>query len=372
MTRLYRFYPDPVLLFAVLLLTLIGFMNIFSVKVAPYLFSHIEVAQLRRPILFLVFTLAGFLLMSAISHMLDYKKLNDKRVVYTFMGISLFLLLIIIIKKLVLGKSVDRWLVGTSLQPSELSKLLIIIFIAHYIDRKGSITKLSFFVWIIFLVSLHAFLLFLQPDKGMAIFIFTLTIVILWIGCISPKIYIPTLLVFLSIALFMLSFGGEYIHRRLEAWRNPVEDPFGSGYQVVQALLAFINGEFWGQGYGKGLQKLGALTQADTDYALATLGEELGVPGVAFVFILFTLLLWRLIKISIEVKSVFGKLVVAGIALHIVMSALVNALMAVNLLPPKGIPLPFVSYGISNLIVNFVALGIVGAIYKKHLQYRML
>ncbi|NPA41085.1 MAG: FtsW/RodA/SpoVE family cell cycle protein [Aquificae bacterium] len=372
MDRLSKFYPDPVILFTVLLLGLIGFMSVFSVKVAPHIFEGVEFHHLRRPLLFLVFFVVGIFAMSAMSHMINYKKLNNKKVVYALMGLSLFLLLLVLIKKFALGKSVDRWLVGTSLQPSELSKLIIIIFIAHYVSKKGVIERFSFFGWVVFLVSLHAVLLFLQPDKGMAIFIFALTSVMLWIGCTSPRIYIPIVLIFAGVAFLMLTFGGDYVHRRLVAWRNPMEDYYGSGYQVIQALLSFMNGGLLGQGYGKGFQKMGPLTQSDTDYVLATLGEELGLPGIIFVFVLLSVLLWRLIRIAKEVSDVFGKLIVAGVAVNIIMSASVNVLMAVNILPPKGIPLPFVSYGVSNLLVNLISLGLVGAVYKRQLYYRML
>ncbi len=372
MERLSRFYPEPVILTAVIFLILMGFLNILSIKLAPFILSDIKLEHLRKPAIFLLSSVVGLFIMSAVSHMLNYKKLNDKKTIYTLVGLSLFLLFAVLVKKALLGKEVDRWLVGTSVQPSELSKLIIVLFLAHYVSRKGVINRWSFFGWVVFLVVLHGLFLFLQPDKGMAIFLFAVTVIILWLGCMSPKIYVPILLILASLGVLMLSFGGEYVQRRFIAWKNPMEDSFGSGYQVIQSLLSFINGGFLGQGYGKGVQKLGALTQADTDYALATIGEELGLPGVAFIFVLLGVLLWRLVKVADSATDVFGKLLVGGIAVNIFLSAIINVLMVVNLIPPKGMPLPFISYGTSNLLVNFVSLGIVGAVYKRQLHYRML
>ncbi len=370
MERLRRLYPDPVLFFSVFMLTLMGFLTILSVKVSPVIFGNFDLSSLRKPLLFLFFSLVGLFTMSALSYLLNYRKLNNQRIVYNLVLLSLLLLFVVLIKKVLLGKAVDRWLIGTSVQPSELSRIVIVIFIAYYVTRKGTIDRLRFFGWAVLVVLIHSLFLFLQPDKGMALLILLIAWAMLWIGGTSPKVYLPIGLIFVLASTFMLLFGGDYVHRRLLAWRNPVEDSFGSGYQVIQSLLSFMNGGLLGQGYGKGFQKLGPLTQAETDYVLATIGEELGFPGVLFLFFLFAILLLRLTKIARETAETFGKLITVGVMLNILVPALVNIMMAVNLLPPKGIPLPFVSYGISNLMANFVALGLVGAIYKRQLRYR--
>ena len=365
MDRLSRFYPDPVITFSVLLLTTMGFLAVLSVKVSPALLSGFDIHDLRKPLFFLFSTFIGFFIMSAVAFFLDYRKLNNQKVVYTLVIVSLLLLFVVLVKKIALGKSVERWLFGTSVQPSELSKLIIVVFIAYYVARKGAIDKLRFFGWAIFVVVAHSLFLFLQPDKGMALFILFLAWTMLWMGGTSPRVYIPVGGIFFVIGAFMIAFGGDYVHRRIMAWQDPIKDSFGSGYQVVQAMLAFMNGGLLGQGYGKGLQKLGPLTQADTDYVLATIGEEMGLPGILFLFALYVILINRLVKIARETVDVFGKLIVAGVSLNILFSVIINVMMAVNMIPPKGIPLPFVSYGVSNLLMNFLALGLVGAVYRR-------
>ncbi|EDP74952.1 FtsW/RodA/SpoVE family cell cycle protein [Hydrogenivirga sp. 128-5-R1-1] len=372
MERLSRLYPDPVLLFSVILLFLIGFLSILSVKVMPHLFSDLSLHHFRRPFFFLISFLVGLFVMSFMSYALNYKKINNRKVVYFLVGVSLTLLFVVFLKKLLLGKPVERWLLGTSVQPSEFSKIVVVLFVAYYVARKGAIDRLRFFGWAIFVVVAHSILLFLQPDKGMALFIFVIAWGMLWMGGTSPRIYVPVGGLFVLIGGFMLFFGGDYVHRRFLAWHNPIEDSFGTGYQVIQSLLAFMNGGFLGQGFGKGFQKLGPLTQADTDYILAVIGEEMGLPGLLMVFLLYGVLVKRLILIAGEVADVFGKLIVYGVVLNLVLSVVVNVMMTVNLLPPKGIPLPFVSYGVSNMLANLLALGLVGAVYKRQLHYRLL
>ena len=372
MERLGKLYPDPVLLFAVILLFLMGFLSILSVEVMPHIFYDLGLQHFRRPFFFLISFAFGIFVMSFVSYALNYKKLNNQRVVYFLVGISLLLLFVVVLKKLILGKPVERWLIGTSVQPSEFSKVVIVIFIAYYVARKGAIDRLRFFGWAIFVVVAHAVFLFLQPDKGMALFILLIAWGMLWMGGTSPRIYMPVGGLFVLFAVFMLFFGGDYVHRRFMAWQNPIEDSFGTGYQVIQSLLAFMNGGLLGQGFGKGFQKLGPLTQADTDYVLAVIGEELGLPGILFVLVLYGVVVTRLIRIAGEVADTFGKLIVYGVMLNIVLSVVINVMMTVNLLPPKGTPLPFVSYGVSNLFANLLALGLVGAVYKRQLHYRLL
>ena len=373
MERLSKLYPDPVLFFSLILITTFGFLTLTSVHVVPAIINGFELSVLKKPLLFLLVSFVGLFLASFISYVLNYKALNNTKLVYGGVIFSLSLLLLVLIKKVITGAPVDRWLLGKSVQPSELSKIILVVFVAYYIARKGAIDNFRFFLWAIVMVALHSFLLFLQPDKGMALFIVGVAWLMLWIGGTHYKIYIPSAGVFLLVAFAgMFLMGHGYLLRRFSAWFNPIEDSFGAGYQVIQSLLAFINGGFLGQGFGKGFQKLGPLTQADTDYILATVGEEMGLPGILFLFSLYALLVHRLFKIAREVSDTFGRLIVVGVALNIALSVIVNVMMAVNLLPPKGIPLPFVSYGLSNLMVNFLALGLVGSVYKRQIYYRML
>ncbi|MDQ7082073.1 MAG: FtsW/RodA/SpoVE family cell cycle protein [Aquificota bacterium] len=186
MERLSRFYPDPVLLFAVFLLFLIGFLNIVSVRVTPALLEGFDPEALKKPILFLTAFVLGSFLMSFMAFALNYRKLNNQRFIYGAVMLSVVLLVAVLVKKLILGKPIDRWLIGSSVQPSELSKIVLILFVAYYVSRKGYITKLRFLGWAVLVVLVHSVLLMLQPDKGMAIFVLVLSWALLWIGGVSP------------------------------------------------------------------------------------------------------------------------------------------------------------------------------------------
>ncbi len=370
MERLRKIYPDPVILFTVFLLSLTGILTVFSVKVVPFLFLDEDIS-FRRPLLFVIFTFFGISLMSFISYVFDYRVLKNKKVVYGIIGLSLLMLIVVLIKKYATEKDVDRWLIGTSIQPMEFSKLAIVIFVAHYIARKGYINKWGYFIWITCIVIFHSFLLYFQPDKGMAILILVSAWTLLWIGGVSPKFHIPVGIAFALVIGFFLIFSTDYVRERLKAWFNPMDEIYNKGYQIIQSLISFMNGGLFGVGYGKGFQKLGMLTQADTDYVLSVIGEEFGLAGVIFVFFLYYVLISRLIKIAREVYDTFGKLLIMGVCINLAFGIMVNVLMAVNLLPPKGIPLPFISYGVSNLIMNFVSLGIVGSVYRYELRFRI-
>ncbi len=369
MKALKTFYPDPVVVGLVFLIFLFGEITILSIKVFPYIFDGLSVANLKRPLLHLLSFVGGLFLASLISKNFNYRKVNDKLLVYFFISLSILLLLFVVGKKFAFHMPVNRWIWGTSIQPSEISKIILVIFVAYYVANKGNINKLSYFSWVILITALHSFLLFLQPDKGMAIFILASTVILLWYGGTSPKIYLTAFGVFAVLGYLMLTFGGSYIERRFSAWIDPLGDPYDSGYHILQSFLSYINGGLFGMGPGFGLQKLGYLTQADTDYILAIIGEEMGFVGILFLSLLYILLISRLIYISNRVLDTFGKILVAGITINLMLSILISYAMSINLLPPKGIPLPFVSYGVSNMLANMIGLGIVGAIYRRQITY---
>ncbi len=369
MDRFRRLYPDPITLGLLVLIFLIGEITILSIKVFPYLFEGLSWSNLKRPLMHALSFLVGIFLAGFVSHNFNYRKLNNKNLIYTLVAFSLVSLVLVIGKKLIFHMQVNRWLLGTSLQPSELSKLILVVFIAYYISKKGLIDRYSYLMWVAFIVMLHSLLLFLQPDKGMAIFILVSSFILIWFGGVSPRIYISVGALFALLSVFMLQFGGGYLERRFQAWKNPLQDPYDSGYHILQSLLSFINGGLFGMGPGFGFQKLGYLTQADTDYILAIIGEEMGFIGVLFLSFLYFLLVSRLLYISTRVLDTFGKIIVVGVVVNILLSVLVNYYMATNILPPKGIPLPFVSYGVSNMVANMLGLGLVGSIYRRQITY---
>ncbi|MDW8237379.1 MAG: FtsW/RodA/SpoVE family cell cycle protein [Aquificaceae bacterium] len=151
---------------------------------------------------------------------------------------------------------------------------------------------------------------------------------------------------------------GGYVGRRLSAWKDPFADVYDSGYQIVQSLYALSKGGLFGVGIGQGLQKAGALPTADTDYILAIIGEEMGFVGILLVSFLYLTLVGGLFYHSFKVQNIAGRLLLFGIGVNFTFAFLWNAVMVSNLFPPKGIALPFLSYGASNLFASMLMIGL--------------
>lgn len=348
---------DGWILFSITALFLMGEAVIISVNVVPYLMdSYQKISIYKKPLIQLLAFLFGFVLASIIAKY-DYRKFMNGRLPYLFILMAVFSLLVVFIKKLITGKAVDRWLFGGSIQPFEFTKIALIIFLSYYIVRKGNLRRWEHLLWAIFFPAVISFLLLAQPDKGGAIFILLITSLMVYVGGVPKKAYLLMLLLFVFVVYYILTSKG-YVAERLSAWRDPFVDPEDSGYQIIQSLYALARGGIMGVGIGQGLQKLGPLPASDTDYVIAIIGEEMGFVGVFAVIILYAILVGRLIWYALMSKEQVEKLLLFGVAMNFAISFLWNLAMVSNLIPPKGIALPFVSYGSSNLLASLIFLGI--------------
>ncbi len=348
---------DRWILFSITALFLIGEAVIISVNVVPYLMdSYQKLSIYKRPLIQLLIFLFGFVLASIIAKY-DHRKFMNGTLPYLFILMAVFSLLVVFIKKLMTGKAVDRWLFGGSVQPFEFTKIALIIFLSYYIVRKGNLRQWKHFLWAIFFPAVISFLLLAQPDKGGAIFILLITSLMVYVGGVPKKAYLLMLLLFVFMVYYILTLEG-YVVERLSAWRDPFVDPEDSGYQIIQSLYTLARGGIMGVGIGQGLQKLGPLPASDTDYVIAIIGEEMGFVGVFAVIILYSILVGRLIWYALMSKEQMEKLLLFGVAMNFAISFLWNLAMVSNLIPPKGIALPFISYGPSNLLASLLFLGI--------------
>jgi Bacterial cell division membrane protein len=184
----------------------------------------------------------------------------------------------------------------------------------------------------------------------------------MYVGGIPYKLYLPAIALVGFFSLFLLREG--YVSERLSAWIDPFADAEDTGYQIIQSLYALAKGGPFGVGIGKGIQKMGALPAADTDYVISIIGEEMGFLGVMMVVLLYALLVSRLFYYSVKVDEPFGKLLLFGVAMNFSLAFLWNLAMASNLLPPKGIALPFVSYGTSNLLASLIMIGLAQSVIR--------
>ena len=257
-----------------------------------------------------------------------------------------------------------RWLplVIFNFQPSELMKLLILIFTADYAVRKTAYKDhlLKGFLPILLLLSVVSFFLLQEPDLGAAIVIAAIVLSIMFLNGMSLKVFLG-LICLIPIPFVLLIIFEPYRMDRINAILDPWNDPFNKGYQLTHALIAFGLGEWWGAGLGSSVEKLNYLPEAHTDFMFAVLAEELGFAGVATVIALFFFLLIRIFKIGRTAAAQgdqFGALVAQGIGVWLGTQAFINMGVNMGLLPTKGLTLPFMSYGGSSIVINAIAIAI--------------
>lgn len=279
---------------------------------------------------------------------------------------SLLLLLALFIPGL--GHSVNgstRWLLmgPFNLQVSELVKLALIIYLAGYLVRRGEEVRntVGGFVKPMVLIGLLAGLLLAEPDFGATAVLVATGLVMIFLGGVRLWFF-GVLVLFALGALALLAITSPYRMERLTTFLNPWADPFNSGFQLTQALIAFGRGEWFGVGLGSSVQKLFYLPEAHTDFVYAVLVEELGMVGGSIVVMLFAVLVSRVFRIgrsATEAGMTFAGYLCYGVGIWFALQAFINMGVNMGLLPTKGLTLPLMSYGGSSMIVMCVALALV-------------
>jgi cell division protein FtsW len=290
----------------------------------------------------------------------DYRKLRRPGAVYLAVGTATVLLILVLFVRPV--NDVHRWLrLGAlSFQPAELAKLAMVLSLAYHIERRGE--RINDFLPSLFpallLLGWFAFLIFIQPDLGTAATLVLIGCVMLFLGGVRLR-YFAALSLPAAVLLYHAVTAAAYRRDRIEAFLNPYADPRGSGYQVIQSLIAVGTGGISGLGLMEGRQKLFYLPYPYSDFIYAVIGEELGLLGAGAVLLGFVLLLWRGVRTAWKAPDPFGTYLAAGLTLSIVMQALINMSVVLGLLPAKGIPLPLISAGGTSLVLTLLALGLV-------------
>ena len=255
-----------------------------------------------------------------------------------------------------------RWLrIGPiGFQPSEIAKIVLIIFIAAFVNRYPDQVK-SFkkgFIPLSLVIGFTILLTIIEPDIGTSVFIALITGILLIIGGIRVTYILPIGLIIGAVVFAVVASIYPHIQTRMTVFFNPMADSAGKGYQINQAQIGLGSGGVFGHGLGLSYQKLFYLPQQHTDFILSIIGEELGLFGTMLVVLLFFGLMWHGKKISESAEDRFGSLLAIGITLMIVIQAVINIAVVTALLPTKGISLPFISYGGSGLLVFMFAIGI--------------
>lgn len=310
----------------------------------------------------LIWAIVGIFLMLGVAR-INYHFWN--RFSFELILFTYFLLIFVLFLPPINGA--HRWinLKAFSFQPSEFAKLVLIIYLAGALDRKKSkITDFRQGILPLLLISLFPIILvFLQPDFGNSVVLGLIFIFMLFLGGVRLKH-----IFFIIFASFSLAAGGifssSYRTQRISSFLNPWASAQEAGYQLVQALLALGSGGITGKGLGKSTQKLLYLPEAHTDFIFSIIGEEIGFIGVFLIIGAFFVLVIRGFKVAYRCEDFFGNLLASGISFLIGIEVILNLGVVSGLLPTKGLPLPFLSYGGSSLLITLLSCGILLNISK--------
>lgn len=349
---------DKTLVFVVIALVLIGLIAVYS-STSVLASVKVKYAQSGGMIYLqkqLFTLLIGFFLM-LIFIFLPPSRL--KNIVFPLLIVSFILLILVFSPLGVSAGGARRWLRlwPSVFQPSELVKLAMVFFLAWYLSRSGyQKDKIKHFLIPVGLMAIFQLIFLKQPDFGAVMTLGIVTFVMLFIGGVSLRFLGLSFLLAIPVIVYLAK--EPYRWKRITSFLDPWADPQGSGFQLVQSLIALGSGGLTGQGLGEGRQKLAFLPEIHTDFIFAHIGEEMGFIGVCAVVILFFLICIRGLKIATGLYEPFYYFLASGITIMISIQALINFAVVTGLVPTKGLPLPFISYGGSSLVVNLVAVGI--------------
>lgn len=356
---------DPVLSIVFVCLLSLGIVMVASssISVADRNFGN-PFYYLQRQLVFVAIGLFAAMLVFKI-RLVQWEKSGMSLLIF-----ALFLLVLVLVPGI--GKTVNgstRWLsLGVfNLQVSELVKMFLLIYVAGYLVRHGDAVRSSLqgFLKPMLMVGLAGLLLLMEPDFGATVVIMATVLGMTFLAGARFTQFISFVLLFAGAAM-LLVVTSPYRMQRLTSFANPWADPFDTGFQLTQSLIAIGTGGWFGNGLGGSVQKLFYLPESHTDFLFAVLSEELGFVGVAFVVTLYALLFFRSLKIAAQAEQAgnyFAAYLACGIGIWLVMQAFINMGVNVGLLPTKGLTLPLMSYGGSSLIVCCMAMGLLMRIH---------
>jgi len=290
----------------------------------------------------------------------DYRRLE--RFVVPLLAISFVLLVLVLVPPF--GQEINgtrRWLrLGpVSFQPVELAKLSLLLYLASFLTRREEAME-SFtrgLLPLLLMAGAMAGLTLLQPDMGNAMVLVILTLALAYLG--GARVMHMGVIAGAALPLCAVAIAMKpYRLRRMVAFMNPWNDPQGSGFQIIQSFLALGSGGWMGRGLGESKQKLFYLPEAHTDFIFAIIGEEFGLVGTAIIVVLFTLLIWRGLKIGLRAPEAFGSYLALGLTVMLATQTIVNLGVVTGSLPTKGLPLPFISFGGSALTMTLFSAGV--------------
>ncbi len=347
---------DWLLFTATLLLVSISVVMVYSAS------AVVALEKNHDPYLYLVkqttWALLGFGLVAIVMR-IDYRSYREPSVIWTGVGLVGLALVAVLFSRPINGAS--RWLgVGPlGMQPSELAKIVVIIFTAAILERRmdrvtDSPTAL---LPIGVVVGALVALILAEPDLGTAVSVLVIAAVMVFTAGIGYR-YVVTLVLAALPALYLVVVSSPYRLRRFQHFLDPWADPLHGGYQMIQSMIAVGTGGVFGRGLMAGVQKLFFLPEPHNDFIYSVIAEELGLIGATVVLACFCVITWRGLRTAVRAPDRFGAFLAIGLTTMVAFQAFFNISVVLGLVPPKGIPLPFVSYGGSSLLINLVGMGI--------------
>ena len=353
---------DRPLLIAVIFLVVIGLMSIFSASAPKCIEMGVNPA--RFLIQQLIGVVIGFLGLKFLSNF-HYKKL----MMYT-LPFAFFVIIMLILVK-VAGVTVNgaqRWInIGPmSLQPSEFAKPAVVLLLAGVFYRNAEVFDNTKIVTAFIPILIMMGLIFIQPNLSMLLLLLFTSVAIFL--CAGGSLKLLLFCASCAIPLFIMKGLKGYQSSRIMTWLNPEADPLGAGYNVIQSLVAFATGGLYGVGYGSSKQKLAWLPESHTDFIYAVIGEEHGFIGCLLIICLFWTILQRGFFIATKCQDIYGKLLALGLTFSICFQGFLNMWVASSFVPATGVPMPFISYGGTSIMVSLCMVGILLNISKDNVR----
>lgn len=348
---------DKTLFFVTLLLVFVGLVMVFSAsavmaKENPH--YHSAYYFLLRQ---LAWAVAGLCAMLGLMNV-DYRRYRKPKIVFPVVGFTVLLLLSVFF--LDRSHNTHRWFKAgpLSFQPSELAKLALILFLAWFLETKGKqIQDWHALIPPVGVTLVFAGLIAAQPDLGTALACFAIACTMLFVAGARISYYLYPLAAS-PIVFYFLVWRVRWRRQRILAFINPFDDPQGRGFHIIQSLIAVGTGGLTGLGLMEGKQKLFYLPEPHTDFIFAVTSEEFGLLGSLIVVAMFAVFCYRGIRTAVLSRDPFARFLATGITAMVVIQAYFNISVVLALLPTKGIPLPFISYGGSSLFMTLAAVGV--------------
>lgn len=349
---------DKILSLAVILISIFGIVMIYSSSYiwAEYKYGNAFKYVINQSIFFII----GIIIVNIISK-IDYNFYKKKA--NLILGVCFLLLVLVLIPGIGIERNGSRSWFGIGslgIQPSELAKIGLVIFISKFLSKNDKEKKeTKKFIWPTLLIIVIFFgLIMLEPDFGTGMVIVMSLIGLIFITGTKLGIFIKLGLVGL-VGIIGLIIAAPYRLKRITSFLNPWSDPLGSGFQIIQSLYAIGPGGLLGFGFLNSRQKHFYLPEPQTDFIFSIICEEFGILGVLLVSTLFVIILYRSIKISINQTDLFGKYLAFGLSFMLIFQTLLNLMVVVGILPVTGVTLPFISYGGSSLLTSLTMIGII-------------